>query len=181
MKNPMSIFPEINALKEIKKNSGSLDLILPSVRSLENLLKIKKQLASNGIRKNSKIRFFVETYIPLLIYEVDKIDQTTVDGVIIPLHKLGQTHLNKSILETKDYITILEILKIIINELNKNLKIIIDMDFEPSIELFMELININPFAIIWREIPSQEITNTLLDLGNKPKNPGRKLKPLFQY
>jgi hypothetical protein len=182
IKHPMAILPEILAIKEIRSNSGSVNLILPSIRTLENLEKIKAQLISYGLRKNAKTKFYIESYIPSFINYLTDIDFSWIEGIVIPIEKLTQTYLYKNIVDSIDHAKTIETIRQIRKAIPSNTKMIFHLDCIPENNLLLLLTDLNPDTLIWEKLPTQDNAQIILNVGKKEQEKkGRKLKPLFQH
>lgn len=190
LNNEEALLIEIAAIKKSRNEAKqkNISLQISSVRSYENLMKIKRLISSEGLRRSPSFKMYAEVSIPSFIYDLEKIDNDDVDGIIINMDLLARNSLIKSDLEDKDYIHLIDQLKKI-KQLAKEKKLTLGIKLDSKLpdKIFKEIILLQPtilipsFTLTDKDIELVENTekeffeNMLIPLNKR----GRKIKKLF--
>jgi len=188
--NDESLLIEVSAVKKSRNEAKNrnISLTISAVRSYENLLKIKRLISSEGLRRSPSFKMFAEVCIPSFVFDLEKIDSDDIDGFIIDLEKKTKNSLLKTNLADNDYCVILEVLKKI-KQIAKEKKLIlgIKLDTKLSNKIFKEIILLQPSILITtftlkdddidliEKTEKEFFQNMLIPLNKR----GRKIKKLF--
>lgn len=76
---------ELQSVKEVRvtHNLTNLHLAVPFIRTLDELINIKKILSQVGVHRSSSFKLFAEIATPSSVVTLDEIIKTGIDGVII--------------------------------------------------------------------------------------------------
>jgi pyruvate,water dikinase len=76
---------EIEAIKTIRNKLGykNLQLMLPFVRTVEELIEIKKVLASHGLSRKGSFEIYLMVEVPSTVIMLDKFIEAGIDGISI--------------------------------------------------------------------------------------------------
>lgn len=140
---------------ESAKKTPNLKFILSSIRSIEEIKKIKKELYSSTILKiNRKNTFYVEIEIPSLLMDIDKFTANLTDGVIINFENLGKIFFYKNQLDQVELSKLENLTAELITMLKeKNIETIVKADGLSSPYL-LNLLKTRVDGIIVSKIPS---------------------------
>ncbi|QQS38459.1 phosphoenolpyruvate synthase [Candidatus Woesebacteria bacterium] len=72
---------ELQAIKEVRKMHKNLWLEIPFVRSPEELAKVRRLVASNGLFEDTSFKFWLMVEIPINVILIDKFLDVGVDGI----------------------------------------------------------------------------------------------------
>ncbi|KKS64867.1 hypothetical protein A3A14_03160 [Candidatus Daviesbacteria bacterium RIFCSPLOWO2_01_FULL_43_38] len=75
-----------------KKNLLNVELGIPGLRSADELVRIKQELAARGINRKGTLRFWQEVFVPENLINLEDYLAVGIDGVILNLDRL-QLHL----------------------------------------------------------------------------------------
>jgi len=83
---------ELQAIKNVrnKKNLANLHLMLPFVRTVDELIKCKKIIASLGLRRGPRFKLWIMVEVPSTVIILDDFIDAGVDGVSIGSNDLTQ-------------------------------------------------------------------------------------------
>lgn len=135
---------------------SKINWIIPSCRSVDEIIEIKRQLfAFNFLKINSKTHLWSELEIPSLLMDLDQLNSKVIDGVIINFENFGK------IFFYKETFTELELKKLtaIVSEVITNLK-----KKELKVVLRLESINSQePLTLLKHELNKVIISQTPLE------------------
>ncbi|MFH0936835.1 MAG: hypothetical protein V1808_00905 [Candidatus Daviesbacteria bacterium] len=86
LKNAVDVFLFVRN----KKNLFNLEIAVPKVRSLDELLQIKKELGSLGINRRGALKLWLEVCIPENIINLEQYLESGLDGIILDLDEMQQ-------------------------------------------------------------------------------------------
>lgn len=188
--NENALITEVAAVKKSRNEDKHRNILLAisGIRSYENLMKIKRTISSEGLRRSPSLKMFAEITFPLLAMEADNIENDDVDGLIFNFGEFTRNTIYKLYPAESDYMNILKELKKIRDVTkSKNLLLIVKFGFKPSEKLIKEILLLQPYAII----VNYRLEESDLDLIEKVereffekmlvplKKRGRKIKNLF--
>jgi phosphoenolpyruvate synthase/pyruvate phosphate dikinase len=156
--NPQSLVIEAIAIKKAVNNFGidNISLSLPFLRNFQNLIDIKKILTLQKLVRSANLKIYAEYALPSLGFELDKIDNTIVDGIIINYDELARFLTYKKELREADHKIALRVISENVQQIKKNnLKLIFRIT-KYSFVVLKSLITLNPDLVIFTEIPPQE-------------------------
>jgi phosphoenolpyruvate synthase/pyruvate phosphate dikinase len=156
--NPQSLVIEAIAVKKAINNFGAnnVSLSLPFLRNFQNLLDIKKILTLQKLVRSANLKIYAEYALPSLGFELEKIDNTIVDGIIINYDELARFLTYKKELREADHKIALKVIAENSRLIKKNkVKLIFRMTKYSSMILNF-LINLDPDLITFTEIPPEE-------------------------
>lgn len=81
--NPDVFNLELQAIKNVRKNYPNLWLMVPFVRSPEELAKVRKLVAAEGLFEAPSFKFWMMVEIPTNVILIDKFIEVGIDGVSI--------------------------------------------------------------------------------------------------
>lgn len=191
IENPESLTVEILALKKARNqmNYKNIDISIPSIRSYDNLIKIKKMIATQGLRRSSSLKMFAEVSTPSFIFELKRIEDGDIDGLIIDYEKLFTNSTGKNTIKNDDHKIILNQIAVIKDIIiGKNLDVWVKIrDNEYSEEVINSLMKFGLGGIILRDIPKNSLHEIVTkaeyanvqNLKTRKKKRGRIIKDLF--
>lgn len=74
---------ELQAIKKVREKYKNLNLMIPFVRSPEELVKVRKIVASEGLFSDPSFKFWMMVEIPINVILIDKFIDVGIDGVSI--------------------------------------------------------------------------------------------------
>jgi len=184
IQDPAAMIAEILAVKRARSTyeAKNIKLILPRLRSQQELADVKKILTGQNIRRSSIVQLFAEVSTPAFIYELEHIEARELDGILVNLIKLAKTMSARHDVSQRDFATAINaIQQMIIQNANKKFtNIMLVPALEEVIKLAMPL---NASSIIFSEIPSVamlKLVKSLEEVKLQPaaKRRGRKIKSL---
>jgi len=185
-----ALLTEVSIVKKNRNENKhkNISLVLSSVSSYDNLMKLKRIISGEGLRRSASFKIYAEVSIPFFALDLERIDNDDIDGLVIDISKFARNSLMKDNLSDKDYTLILnEIKKIKEIIRSKNVNLIFKLDSKPTQTLMRELLLLQPHGII----VNFKIEETEVDLIEKVereffekmlvplKKRGRKIKNLF--
>jgi len=184
IENPDSLTVEILALKKSRNqmNYKNVNISFPAVKSYENLIQIKKLIATQGLRRSSSLKMYVEVALPSFIFELKRLEEGDMDGVIINYEKLFMNSTGKRIMSENDHKVILNQIEVIRDILMNEKR----MEFWVSLrnseyrkDILEKLLNLGISGFILRDIPDDNFPRMLQDAEQsnleklKPQKRGR--------
>jgi pyruvate,water dikinase len=165
---PESMLIELYAIKrslEIYPES-KISLVLPAVRSINNINDLLKILRSKSELDSNKFHTLIELSIPYMIYEIDKISDD-INGVVLDLETLMRLMIHREKLRQGDYDLAFEIIEYV-SELTKKKNIegyikLHNFD-EDLIKGIVELGNLN---IVFSSVPFEQTMELIKKTENK--------------
>lgn len=191
IENPESLTVEILALKKARNqmNYKNINISIPSIKSYDNLIKIKKIISSQGLRRSSSLKMYAEVSTPSFIFELRRIEDGDIDGIIIDYEKLFTNSTGKQSINNDDHKVIInqiEVIKDIIH--GKDLEIWVKIrNTEYRNDVISKLLSFGLSGIILRDIPDNNFnrmvkegeSSNIKNLKPKKKRRGRLIKDLF--
>jgi len=180
---PEAMIAEILAVKKARKqyNTKNIKLIIPRLRSVRELLDIKKILSSQGIRRSSILELFAEVAVGSLVFDLPEIRPTDLDGILIDIIELGKSIFDRSDIISRDNQVLINALKVIIdNKSTHKTKRILRAPSDP--ELVGRIVQMGVAGLIFDSIPDDNVFKEIKKAEKhlivvKPKR-GRKPKSL---
>lgn len=83
IKDPEVFSLELQAIKRVREKYNNLRLMIPFVRSVEELVKVRRLVASEGLFEQSTFKFWMMVEIPINVILIDKFIDVGIDGVSI--------------------------------------------------------------------------------------------------
>lgn len=74
---------ELQAIKKVREKYDNLHLMIPFVRSPEELMKVRRLVASEGLFEKSTFKFWMMVEIPVNVIQIDDFIKVGIDGVSI--------------------------------------------------------------------------------------------------
>lgn len=74
---------ELQAIKNVRKKYNNLELMIPFVRSPEELRKVRRLVASEGLFQDKTFKFLMMVEIPTNVIMIEKFIEVGIDGVSI--------------------------------------------------------------------------------------------------
>jgi len=74
---------ELTAIKNVREKYNNLMLMIPFVRSPEELRKVRKLVSSSGLFESSTFKFWMMVEIPINVILIDEFIKVGIDGVSI--------------------------------------------------------------------------------------------------
>jgi pyruvate,water dikinase len=74
---------ELQAIKSVREKYDNLHLMIPFVRSPEELLKVRRLVASEGLFEKASFKFWMMVEIPVNVIQIDDFIKVGIDGVSI--------------------------------------------------------------------------------------------------
>jgi len=74
---------ELTAIKRVREKYDNLHLMIPFVRSPEELAKVRRLVASEGLFEKSSFKFWMMVEIPVNVIQIDDFIKVGIDGVSI--------------------------------------------------------------------------------------------------
>lgn len=81
--NPEVFNLELTAIKRVREKYDNLHLMIPFVRSPEELAKVRRLVASEGLFEKSSFKFLMMVEIPVNIIQIEDFIKVGIDGVSI--------------------------------------------------------------------------------------------------
>jgi len=81
---------EIEAVKRVRENYKNLWVMLPFVRTVEELAGVKEMLESEGLRQSDDFKLWMMVEVPSNVFLIDKFLDVGVDGVSVGSNDLTQ-------------------------------------------------------------------------------------------
>ncbi|OGM30707.1 phosphoenolpyruvate synthase [Candidatus Woesebacteria bacterium RIFCSPHIGHO2_02_FULL_42_20] len=79
---------ELDAIKAVREKYNNLWLMIPFVRSPEELLRVRRIVASNGLFESSSFKFWMMVEIPVNVISIEDFIKVGIDGVSIGANDL---------------------------------------------------------------------------------------------
>lgn len=104
IRKPQTISVELESIKRAREiyECPEFAIMIPGVRNFENLLSIYSLLKVQGFDRSKLSRAYAELYFPSFLYDLNKIDASLVDGVVIDYDKLKLMLFGKTTLLTSE-------------------------------------------------------------------------------
>lgn len=74
---------ELQAIKKVREKYNNLNLMIPFVRSPEELSRVRRLVASSGLFESSTFKFLMMVEIPVNVIQIDDFIKVGIDGVSI--------------------------------------------------------------------------------------------------
>ena len=74
---------ELQAIKKVREKYDNLHLMIPFVRSPEELIKVRRLVAGEGLFEKASFKFLMMVEIPVNVIQIDDFIQVGIDGVSI--------------------------------------------------------------------------------------------------
>ncbi|MGA2666647.1 MAG: phosphoenolpyruvate synthase [Patescibacteria group bacterium] len=81
---------ELEAIKKVRKNSKNLWLMIPFVRTIDELRKVKALIADSGLKQGPDFRLWMMCEIPSNVILINKFIEEGIDGISIGSNDLTQ-------------------------------------------------------------------------------------------
>src|SRR5260221_13658743 len=81
--NPDVFNLELQAIKKVRRDYNNLRLMIPFVRSPEELAKVRKMVASEGLFESPSFKFWMMVEIPVNVIQIEDFIKVGIDGVSI--------------------------------------------------------------------------------------------------
>lgn len=81
--NPEVFNLELQAIKKVREKYSNLNLMIPFVRSPEELMRVRRLVASSGLFESSTFKFLMMVEIPVNVIQIDDFIKVGIDGVSI--------------------------------------------------------------------------------------------------
>jgi pyruvate,water dikinase len=81
--NPEVFNLELQAIKNVRKRYDNLNLMIPFVRSPEELAKVRRIVASEGLFESTSFKFWMMVEIPVNVIQIEDFIKVGIDGVSI--------------------------------------------------------------------------------------------------
>jgi len=81
--NPEVFSLELQAIKKVREKYNNLYLMIPFVRSPEELTKVRRLVASEGLFESTTFRFLMMCEIPVNVIQIDDFIKVGIDGVSV--------------------------------------------------------------------------------------------------
>lgn len=83
MKDPEVFELELEAVKRVRERFHNLHLMIPFVRSVRELLEVKKIVYSKGLRRTDSFQFWMMAELPVNVILIDDFIRVGIDGISI--------------------------------------------------------------------------------------------------
>lgn len=83
MKDPEVFELELEAVKRVRERFHNLHLMIPFVRSVRELLEVKKIVYSKGLRRSDSFQFWMMAELPVNVILIDDFIRVGIDGISI--------------------------------------------------------------------------------------------------
>ena len=92
IKEPDLFKLEVAAIKKVREEQGfkNLHLMIPFVRTIDELVKVKKLLAADGLEQGNDFKLWIMVEVPSTVILIDEFCQLGIDGVSIGSNDLTQ-------------------------------------------------------------------------------------------
>jgi pyruvate, water dikinase len=81
--NPEVFSLELQAIKKVREKYDNLHLMIPFVRSPEELAKVRRLVASEGLFESTTFKFLMMCEIPVNVIQIDDFIKVGIDGVSV--------------------------------------------------------------------------------------------------
>ncbi len=81
--NPEVFNLELQAIREVRQNYDNLHLMIPFVRSPEELARVRRLVASEGLFEKATFKFLMMVEIPVNVIQIEDFIKVGIDGVSI--------------------------------------------------------------------------------------------------
>lgn len=81
--NPEVFNLELNAMKKVREKYDNLHLMIPFVRSPEELAKVRRLVASEGLFEKSTFKFWMMCEIPINVIMIEDFIKVGIDGISV--------------------------------------------------------------------------------------------------
>ncbi len=81
--NPEVFSLELQAIKKVREKYNNLHLMIPFVRSPEELAKVRRLVASEGLFESASFKFWMMCEIPVNVIQIDDFIKVGIDGISI--------------------------------------------------------------------------------------------------
>lgn len=155
---PEALLYELQAIKKVRQQYSQeyISLCIPSLRNVVNLNDIKSMISSFGFRRTKKFKMYAEIAIPSFLYDIDKVDRTSVDGFVINYDILGSHLVMKQELSDKDHDIIFKQLDSLRKQTKeKDLEFIVRVNSTDEY-LFDKILSLEPHGIIFVKMPKEK-------------------------
>jgi len=83
IKDPEVFSLELNAIKRVREKYNNLRLMIPFVRSVDELIRVRRLVASEGLFEDATFKFWMMVEIPINVILIEKFLDVGIDGVSI--------------------------------------------------------------------------------------------------
>lgn len=83
LKSPDVFSLELQAIKKVRQKYKNLKLMIPFVRSPEELAKVRRLVAAEGLFEEASFKFWMMVEIPINVILIDKFIEVGIDGVSV--------------------------------------------------------------------------------------------------
>jgi pyruvate,water dikinase len=83
IKDPEVFELELSALKKVRERYSNLHLMIPFVRSVEELQQVKRIVYGRGLERSHTFRFFMMAELPVNVILIDDFIDVGIDGISI--------------------------------------------------------------------------------------------------
>lgn len=88
LRDPRIFELELAAIKKVRQKWDNLHLMIPFVRSVQELLDVKKLIYANDIRRSPKFHLWMMAELPINVILIDDFIQAGIDGISIGTNDL---------------------------------------------------------------------------------------------
>ena len=81
---------EVNAIKKVLEQYDNLNIMIPFVRTPEEMMQVKEVLAAQGLKREDGLKLWMMTEIPSNVILMDQFIDTGIDGISIGSNDLTQ-------------------------------------------------------------------------------------------
>jgi len=162
LNNPRTLEVELTALNEAINDYKipNIHLCFPAVRNLHNLESLLDLAKDAGFKKNEN-KIYFEVSIPSIIYELNKIKNLDVDGVIINYDNLLRLMVYRNQINEHDHSSAISTIEHILELINiENHEVYVHIDDVPS-SVLEKLGRLNLSGIIFSQVPSVDVLNAV--------------------
>lgn len=79
---------ELKAIRAVRENFQNLHLMIPFVRSVDELKEVKKIVYGTGLRRSQNFQFWMMTELPVNVISIDEFIDVGIDGISIGTNDL---------------------------------------------------------------------------------------------
>lgn len=87
--NPEVFHLELEAIKKVREKYNNLNLMIPYVRSPEELSKVRKLVASSGLFESTTFKFWMMCELPVNVIKLEDFIKVGIDGISIGSNDLS--------------------------------------------------------------------------------------------
>lgn len=173
--NPMTIKAELGLVKHLRNSKGlkNLSVSLPFIRTVEELLKVKKIITQVGLNRSPSFKVFLTVSTPANIFSIEQFIAAGIDGILIDYYDLANLTYGKDfsyseLANLKDGALLNEI-KILLKTVNKSrlFSLISNFPEEVAPKLFPDLVETGLKAV---SVPLKHLDDTRNSLYQAEKS-----------